>query len=335
MSGNWCTIESDPGVFTELIEQFGVEGVQVEELYSVDQAEFERVGKIYGLIFLFKWQQEPDEREALDPSSVPGVFFANQVINNACATQAILSVLLNSESIEIGNTLREFKEFTDSFPADARGLAISNSDVIREAHNSFSRNDPFVMEESRPATQDDDVFHFIAYVPVQGNIYELDGLKSGPIWLGDAGDDWLANVRPEIEARMARYSQGEIRFNLLAITRSKLLDCQERIASLEQQLQETEGSLAMATDDAELQARKVDLEHQLQEARRDLQDEERRREQYKAENVRRRHNYIPFAVSLFKHLAQAGLLRGMVTRAEERQQQQQQQQADAKSKGEK
>ncbi|KAM9620974.1 ubiquitin carboxyl-terminal hydrolase isozyme L5 isoform 2-T3 [Morphnus guianensis] len=221
----------------------GCRGAQVEEIWSLEPENFEKLKPVHGLIFLFKWQ--PGEEPAgsvVQDSRLDTIFFAKQVINNACATQAIVSVLLNCvhQDIHLGETLSEFKEFSQSFDAAMKGLALSNSEVIRQVHNSFARQQMFEFD-AKSSAKEEDAFHFVSYVPVNGRLYELDGLREGPIDLGACNqDDWISAVRPVIEKRIQKYSEGEIRFNLMAIVSDRKMIYEQRIAELQQQLAEEE-----------------------------------------------------------------------------------------------
>ena len=91
---NWCTIESDPGVFSELIERLGVQDTSVEEIWSLEAVEEQMKENAFGLVYLFKHRQEADPRPVVDTPE--GMVFARQIVHNACATQAILGILLNN-----------------------------------------------------------------------------------------------------------------------------------------------------------------------------------------------------------------------------------------------
>ncbi|GJQ68685.1 hypothetical protein Trydic_g17225 [Trypoxylus dichotomus] len=255
-AGNWCLIESDPGVFTELIKEFGVKGVQVEELWSLDGEQFENLKPILGLIFLFKWAKDDEPSgSVVQDSRLDKIFFAKQVIENACATQAILSVLLNSRhgDLQLGNTLTDLKDFCQGFDATMKGLTISNSPVIRSVHNSFARQQLFEFDPTI-STKNEDVFHFVSYVPIDGRLYELDGLKPGPIDLGNVPQDteWTDIVRPIIEKRIQKYSEGEIHFNLMAIVADKKMIYEKQLQALQKQVEEN----AMETDAQQAEQKK-------------------------------------------------------------------------------
>lgn len=152
-------------------------------------------------------EETNEEQDASD------VWFANQTTNNACATVAMLNIVMNAEGIELGDKLQAFKESTKNLSTALRGHQISKNRFIRTIHNSFTRRmdhlnaDLFLENESSEAkssankrrsapkggkrapprkkkTDSDYGFHFIAYVPAGGYVWELDGLQYKPYRLG-------------------------------------------------------------------------------------------------------------------------------------------------------
>lgn len=55
----------------------------------------------------------------------------------------------------------------------AQGLAISNSETIRSVHNGFSRQEPFVTDGKDDGGENQDAFHFVAFVPFNGKVRYL------------------------------------------------------------------------------------------------------------------------------------------------------------------
>ena len=290
----WCLIESDPGVFTELLEQLGCTAVELQELWTLDDDYSSwATSTVFGLIFLFQWKKEAQQEHAATANPLtdvpPGLFFAEQVTTNACATQALLSIIMNApeEQLELGKVLQDFKEFSAELPPQLKGISIAGSEDLRKAHNSFARQDVFLQDDQDSSPKDKgEAFHFVAYVPKNGSVYELDGLLPGPIHVGEIADaaggdlnEWLPVGIAAIRERMAKI--GEVKFNLMAVVRDK-----------------REGA-----DPAT------------------LAQECAKREQWKLENQRRRHNYMPLIVQLIKELAAANKLEGLVEEAKEKRRQ--------------
>lgn len=186
-----------------------------------------------------------------------------------------------------------------ALPAVDKGNSIGQHDTIRKHHNSFARQDPFTIEEdqSRHGKEDDDVYHFVSYVPHNGQLYELDGLQNGPISFGEVTEEnWLVKAKEEIQKRIEKYASSEIRFNLLAVIDDKKVKAEKELAALQGQ-----------------QGKEAEIEVQKQI----IAEEDEKQQRWKTENERRRHNYVPLIFELLQQLAKKDMLHDMFEEAKE------------------
>ncbi|KAI0791321.1 hypothetical protein C8Q75DRAFT_715566 [Abortiporus biennis] len=294
----FAVLESDPGLFTMLVRKLGFQHLEVTEIYDIEPWAVDHLDPI-GLIFCYLCTDDtmlPDadeddiesEYDIPDPDIEDTVWFAHQLSDDACATQAILNVLLNYEDVQLDENIRRFKEDTEKMSSVMRGLALTNCSFIREAHNSLARpcdiraaqyslatrtldlSKKSSGNQSSPATkkrkstktqqkktvkkvknesENVDSYHFIGYVPRNGKVYEIDGLRiSGPVEVGEIPQipsssslpnskqsrrGWIDIVRPALKLRMQKWEN--IQYNLLAIVADKFEKASDELEMLKRE----------------------------------------------------------------------------------------------------
>lgn len=247
LKDGWLELESDPGLFTLLLADFGVNGAQVEEVYDLSRP---IDGPVYGFIFLFRWIEERRARRKIvettdtfvrDEDAVNSIFFAQQVVPNSCATHALLSILLNCSDIPLGETLTRLKTHTKGMGPELKGLAIGNTPELAASHNSHA------IPQARRRRLDKgsggmstgrftgEAFHFVSFVPINGHLFELDGLKPFPQDHGpwEENEEWTDKFRRVMADRLG-ISTGEqdIRFNLMALVPDRRIAFTHKLSML-------------------------------------------------------------------------------------------------------
>ncbi|XP_003745630.1 ubiquitin carboxyl-terminal hydrolase BAP1 [Galendromus occidentalis] len=259
----WMELESDPGVFTLLLEDFGAEGVQVEEIYDLDRPIDSPT--VYGYIFLFKWMEERRARRKFDSDGesklvtdeniVNNMFFAHQIVPNSCATHSLLSILLNCRRVYLGPALSRLKCVTLGMSPENKGYAIGNSAELARAHNCHAKpvHGPISASTQNAGTNIGgrastlEAFHFVSFVPIKGRLYELDGLKKYPIDHGPYEEDWTKKFHQVITDRIGA-CKAEFRFNLMALVPDKRMALSQRLDELLSDRKNVAGVISSVTN---------------------------------------------------------------------------------------
>ncbi|XP_044968407.1 ubiquitin carboxyl-terminal hydrolase 3-like [Hordeum vulgare subsp. vulgare] len=223
----WPPLESSPEVFNQFMWSLGVPRGEAEfhDVYGLDSDALAMVPQpVLAVIFCF-----PDPPE--DPSAPPEqvlatedkdawdqVYFIKQVesLGNACGTIALLHAVGNAHS-EISllenSGLDLFFKSTASMDPYERARVLEKNDDMARAHS---------LAASAGDTEIGDIVeeHYVCFTALSGALYELDGMKSGPIKLGSSSPESLLQDAVHVIKAMMHRIPNSVNFNVMVLSRS-------------------------------------------------------------------------------------------------------------------
>ena len=222
----WLPIESNPDVLNSFLQKLGVPAQwQINDVYGLDSELLMMLPQpVLALMLLFpitdKYEEFARSLEA-EMKSVKvseKLFYMKQTISNACGTVALMHSVINnviSGVIELKDgPLKTFVEATKDMSPEERAEKLEFDDKICDSHDAAAREG----QTAAPDRDDKVDYHFIAFVNVDGGLYELDGRKSGPVLKGkSSAETFLTDAASACREYMS-HDPDNINFTMMALT---------------------------------------------------------------------------------------------------------------------
>ncbi len=167
------------------------------------------------LVLLFPLSSEDNQIVGYDTHF--NVYFMKQTIENACGTIALLHILANEPDLTVPNSfLHNFVDNTRGLDPNGRAKSLETNERVRELHAKYS----ILGQSEAPEPSEVVNLHFVAFVQVNGLLFELDGRKEGPVYHGPICGNFFKTCSSIIQ-RVFIDKQVNVLFNALALVRNE------------------------------------------------------------------------------------------------------------------
>ncbi|CAN6580624.1 unnamed protein product [Malus baccata var. baccata] len=218
----WLPLEANPDVMNQFLWGLGLQEDEAEcyDVYGLDGELLEMVPKpVLAVLFLYPITAKTEEERMMQANEKQepkgNVYFMKQTVGNACGTIGLLHA--------VGNITSEIKLVEDSF-LDRFFKKTASMDPLQRA--AFLESDTEVEVAHSVAANGGDTeasdnadTHFICFACADGELYELDGRKSGPISHGPSSPNSLLKDAAKVIQGMIQKNPDSLNFNVIAISK--------------------------------------------------------------------------------------------------------------------
>ncbi|KAI4364836.1 hypothetical protein MLD38_020875 [Melastoma candidum] len=218
----WLPLEANPDVMNQFLWGLGLPQDEAEcfDVYGFDDELLEMVPKpVLAVLFLFPITPQSEEERIQQETNVKepssNVYFMKQTVGNACGTIALLHALGNIRSrisLTNGSYFDRFFKSTSNMDPLQRATFLENDRDMEVAHSvAATAGETEALENVET--------HFICFACVDGELYELDGRKSGPIVHGPSTPSQLLQDASKVIKGMIEKNPDCLNFNVIAISK--------------------------------------------------------------------------------------------------------------------
>ncbi|KAJ3412834.1 Ubiquitin carboxyl-terminal hydrolase isozyme L3 [Chytridiales sp. JEL 0842] len=196
-SSQWLPLESNPEVMNEYIKKLGVStSLAFADVWALDEEMLQFVPRpVAAVMLLFpvtpkyeEFRKSEEDRLKKEGQIVSDkLYFTKQTIGNACGTIGLIHALANNlDVVDIGNGVLKkiLDKGANKTPTERAELLEKEGEELAKIHDESSQQG----QTAAPERGEEVDLHFVAFVKVDGALYEMDGRKPFPINHGECED---------------------------------------------------------------------------------------------------------------------------------------------------